>query len=268
MYSGTTIGKRSGHVIGVHQRIDRIARRHVKQVLPSTIIFPSITEILHFEGNNGPDGIKRKSPSKDEPWHYINPEIPHDRALIDMILDHQVNLATALKKKNHERAAFEAAWMAHAIVDGLTPAHHIPFGDKIEELFGMPHIERKTVKQKNIIKGSNRRDTLSRNWQYWGKNGLMMSHFWFEIGVSMAIIGTPYKKDIVSDKDLEHLKTDGYENMFRGILKDVYDLKLYDTYLAKGWTRPLGQKVRSRLTPLIIKAVVLGWYVAAEKASR
>ena len=84
----------------------------------------------------------------------------------------------------------------------------------------------------------------------------------------MAIIGTPYKKDIVSDKDIESVKTDGYENMFRSILKDVHDLKLYDTYLSKGWTRQLGQKVRSRLTPLIIKAVVLGWYVAVDKALR
>jgi hypothetical protein len=268
MYSGTTIGNKSGHLIGVHQRIDRIARRHVAPLLPTGVKFPDITRILYFEGNNGPDGIKRKSPSVDEPWHYIDPTQEYDRSVIDMITDHQVNLTKALKTGNEERAAFEAAWMAHAIVDGLTPAHHIPFGDKIEELFGIPHIERKTVKQKNVIKGVNKRDTISKNWQYWGKDGVMMTHFWFEIGVSMSILGAPFKKKIVTDADIERLKIDGYETMFREILKQIFDLKLYDTYSASGWDRKLSKKTRDQLVPLIIKAVILGWYDSIMKAKK
>lgn len=268
MYSGTTIGNKSGHLIGVHQRIDRIARRHIAPLLSHRVAFPGIKDILHFEGNNGPDGIKRKSPSKDEPWHYIDPTKEHDRSIIDMILDHQANLARALKTKNEERAAFEAAWMAHAIVDGLTPAHHIPFGDKIEELFGIPHIERKTVKQKNVIKGVNRRDTISKNWQYWGKDGLMMTHFWFEIGVSMSILGAPFKKEIVTSEDLVWLERDGYEAVFKSILKQVFDLKLYDTYSAIGWNQRLSKTTRDKLVPLIIKAVVLGWYASTIKATK
>jgi hypothetical protein len=262
MYSGTTIGKRSGHLIGVHQRIDRIARRHVTPLVPAKVNFPTIAQILHFEGNNGPDGIKRKSPSVDEPWHYIDPTKKHDRTLIDMIIDHQANLTKALKDKNSERASFEAAWMAHAIVDGLTPAHHTGFGDQIEELFGIPHHERLTVKQKNVIKGTNRRDTITKNWQYWGKNGLMMNHFWFEIGVSMSILGAPFKKKIVTEEDLQRLKSEGYEVVFRDILREVFDLKLYDTYVASGWNRRLAQVSKNRLAPLIIKAVVLGWQSA------
>lgn len=53
-----------------------------------------------------------------------------------MIEDHIVNLTEALKADNYQRAAFEAAWMAHAITDGLTPAHHYPFEEKLEELRG------------------------------------------------------------------------------------------------------------------------------------
>lgn len=268
MYSGTTINNKSGHLLGVHQRIDRIARRHVTALVPQDVAFPGIKPILYFEGNNGPDGIKRKSPSKDEPWHYIDPTKEHDRSIIDMILDHQANLTQALKNKNEERAAFEAAWMAHAIVDGLTPAHHIPFGDKIEELFGMPHVERKTVKQKNIIKGVNRRDTVKRNWQYWGKDGLMMNHFWFEIGVSMSILGAPFRKEIVREEDIKSLEKNGYEAVFKDILRQVFDLKLYDTYATKGWNRQLSQTTRDELVPLIIKAVVLGWYASISKAGK
>lgn len=255
-------------MIGVHQRIDRIAMRHIAPVLPAGMAFPSVKEILYFEGNNGPDGIKRKSPSVDEPWHYIDPTKEHDRSIIDMIIDHQANLAAALASGDEKRAAFEAAWMSHAIVDGLTPAHHVPFGDQIEELFGIPHIERKTVKQKNLIKGVNKRDTISKNWQYWGKDGLMMTHFWFEIGVSMSILGAPFKKEIVTDKDIASLKSKGYEVVFRDILQQVFDLKLYDTYSAKGWNRRLSKVTRDELVPLIIKAVVLGWYASVMKASK
>lgn len=263
MYSGTTVGKNSGHLVGVHQRIDRIARRHITPLLGSQKYFPTISEILYFEGNNGPDGIKRKSPSKDEPWHYINPDKPHDRQLIDMILDHQVNLAKALKDKNEARSAFEAAWMAHAIVDGLTPAHHFPLGDKIEELFGKPHHERLTVKDKNIIKGVNRRDTLSKNWEYWGKHGIITNHFMFEMGVAFSILGNKFTKTIVEPQDIERLKKDGYEVMFRDILRDILDLRTFEQYTSKGWNRALAKTVRVQLVPLIVKAVILGWYASA-----
>ena len=108
----------------VHQKIDRVARKNIEPILPDWCDFPDIKNILHFEGKNGPDGVKRKSPAVDEPWHFINPDDPDDTALLGMIDGHIGNLARALRTNNSERAAFEAAWMAHAITDGLTPAHH------------------------------------------------------------------------------------------------------------------------------------------------
>lgn len=262
MYSGTTVGKRSGQWIGAHQRIDKIARRHITPHVPATITFPSIRDILYFEGNNGPDGIKRKSPSVDEPWHYINPKEQTDRALIDMILDHQTNLRTALKTGNEHRAAFEAAWLAHAIVDGLTPAHHDPYGEQIEALFGISLEERVTVKDKNIVKGENYRDTLSRNWAYWGTKGLLMTHFGFEIGVSTSILGARYKAGIVTEDDLKQVHKDGYEKVFREILRQVAELDAYGEYKKRGWTPKLARTVQKTLIPLIVKAVALGWLAA------
>ena len=88
--------------------------------------FPSIDEILNFEGIRGPDGLKRKSPGVDEPEHFIIPD-KDDGVLIGYIRNHHWNLVRALRRKDRERAAFEAAWLAHAITDGLTPAHHYPF---------------------------------------------------------------------------------------------------------------------------------------------
>lgn len=246
--------------MGVHQRIDKVARRHFMPLLDKDTFFPSINAILHFEGNNGPDGVKRKSPSVDEPWHFINPDKPEDLAVMEMITDHQHNLAKALHDKNEERAAFEAAWMAHAIVDGLTPAHHFPLADKIEELFGMPHHERSSVREKNIIKGHNRRDTLSKNWQYWGKRGIFMNHFMYEFGVATAILGKGFGKIEITESDIAALKADGYEKTFYALMQKVIALGTYETYAKTGWTQKLAKTVRVELVPMIVKAVVLGWY--------
>jgi hypothetical protein len=262
MYAGTTYGKKSGQLIGVHQRIDKLARLNLKKFLEAGETFPNTPQILHFEGDNGPDGIKRKSPSIDEPWHFIDPDKPEDTTVMTMITDHQFNLAEALKKDNVERAAFEAAWMAHAIVDGLTPAHHFPLADKIEELFGMPHHERSSVKEKNIIKGNNRRDTLSKNWQYWGKRGIFMNHFMYEFGVATAIVGKGVGKVVISKEELENLIQDGYPKTFETLMKQVIGLGTYEAYTEKGWSRQLGEVVRLELVPLIVRAVILGWYTS------
>jgi hypothetical protein len=50
--------------MGAHQKIDRTARNLLEHLAPACP-FPRTKTILHFEGNNGPDAIKRKSPAKD-----------------------------------------------------------------------------------------------------------------------------------------------------------------------------------------------------------
>ena len=169
MYAGTTIRDGSGRFIGVHHKIDRVARRHLTPMLPDWCEFPDIKDILHFEGKNGPDGVKRKSPAVDEPWHFINPKDPNDTALLDMIDQHIDNLAKALQKHNSERAAFEAAWMAHAITDGLTPAHHFPLEHAMQELRGGEGLETRTsILKKNVMKGDTGIELIKNNWKFWG----------------------------------------------------------------------------------------------------
>ncbi len=75
MYAGTTLRTKSGRLGGTHQQIDRLARKRLAEIAPN-YWFPDIKQILHFEGKNGPDGIKRKSPGVDEPWHFIDPHNP------------------------------------------------------------------------------------------------------------------------------------------------------------------------------------------------
>ena len=136
MYSGTTFTNFSGSVLGGHQKIDRVARKYLRKITEDTDGFPKIRSIIHFEGKNGPDGIKRKSPAKDEPWHFYDPFDEDDSQLLELIDGHYKILVKELKKGTPEKAAFDAAWIAHALVDGLTPAHHYPYEETLEELRG------------------------------------------------------------------------------------------------------------------------------------
>ncbi len=263
MYAGTTFRKDSGSIVGVHQKIDRVARRLLKKRLGGTSNFPAINQILHFEGNNGPDAIKRKSPSRDEPWHYINPAKPEDRALVVLISDHIYNLKEALKSDNEQRAAFEAAWLAHAVVDGLTPAHHYPLNDKIEELWGKPHHERLTIADKNIIKGNSGLDTISKNWQYWGVGGVFSAHLSFELGIASTIATFKFSGIDPTPTEFKQVEKDGFEAVFIKALYKIYDLKMYDEFGMSGWTRRLAMQTRNVLIPEIARTVCLAWYYAA-----
>lgn len=253
--------------MGAHQKIDRVARRQLDQLIPARRYFPDIHDILHFEGMNGPDGIKRKSPSVDEPWHYVDPLNDEDTALYEIINNHIVNLTTSLVENNRERAAFEAAWLSHAIVDGLTPAHHYPLGDKIEELWGHPKEERTSIKSKNIIPGDNRREQVSKNWQYWGAKGVFTTHVMFEFGVA-STISTLKFADVMPHGDMiVRAKKDGFESIMRESVLKTYDLHMYDEFHRAGWNRHLAHQTRTILAPLIIQTVMVAWYIASERAA-
>lgn len=267
MYAGTTLRRGSGGIVGVHQKIDRVARRHLNKYIPKSVEFPGIRNILHFEGINGPDSIKHMNPSQDEPWYFIDPTNPDDRELVTIIHDHTINLSEALRCNNSVRAAFEAAWLAHAITDGLTPAHHYPLGDKIEELWGRPRLERTTTIEKAIIHGNNRRDTLLKNWEYWGAGGVFTAHIMFELGVASAISTDKFKTSVLNDNDIVRLKKDGFEALFMESVHKIYDMKMYDEFGRNGWTRRLATKTKRVLLPEIIRAVTLAWYQAVIMAA-
>lgn len=250
--------------MGVHQRIDRVAHRHVTPFISRQVGFPSIKQILHFEGLNGPDGIKRKSPAKDEPWHFINPDDPSDTMLLDMIDAHIKNLTTALAEHNVERASFEAAWMAHAITDGLTPAHHYPLEETIEKLRdGKGIATRNSTKEKILLPGKNAREKIKNNWEFWGAKGVMTTHFNFELGVATTISAAKLDTDHrFNADDITALESYGFRPFFLDILRQVHAMGMYEEFQKKGWTRHLARETKQELLPLIIKAVCAGWYMS------
>jgi hypothetical protein len=264
MYSGTTLRPLTGKMIGAHQKIDRLARASLKKLLDSNDQFPAAKLILHFEGINGPDAIKRKSPAKDEPWHYYSPFDETDTRLINILGDHYDQLVIALQKQDKVRAAFEAAWLAHAIVDGLTPAHHYPYEDKLAEIRGGKGLEtRNTLKQKLVMPGTTRREQLKNNWRMWGPKGLLTSHGVFEWGVAVMLAPLGEKQVTLTKTDISELDKYGMLSLFRRKAKEIAALGLYDVYLRTGWTSMLATLVRRQVVPAITKMVALAWYAAA-----
>lgn len=267
MYSGTTLRNASGRIMGAHQKLDRVARRALERTIPG-VDFPKIRDILHFEGRNGPDGIKSKSPARDEPWHYYDPMDPKDTQLVQMIERHSKNLTAALKRKDYEKSSFEAAWLAHAIVDGLTPAHHYPLEEKLEELRGEGLETRTSIKDKLIMRseGDSRFDVLVKNWQYWGAKGVMTTHGLYEWGVATTIAPLRLKSGYPTADECEAVMELGIGQTFKDAAAEIYELKMYDRFMSKGWTRQIARETRVFLAPLLVRVIALAWYEAATKA--
>lgn len=265
MWSGSLLTNYSGAVTGAHQRIDRIAFKYVNKHDKGKK-FPYIKDILHFEGKNGPDGIKAKSPSQDEPWHFFNPYNKSDKDVINFIENHYNALVNALKTANNQRSAFEAAWLAHAIVDGLTPAHHYPYEEELEKLRGEPNDTRHTIKKKIVISGSSKTAMIKNNWKMWGAKGLFTTHGTFELGTAMILM--------VAERDIKNFKPNyevisqiGLDKYYRNKAVEIANLDIYKNYYKNGWTTSLSKQVKNILLPTIIATVTEVWLSALSEAN-
>jgi hypothetical protein len=268
MYSGTTLKpfRRFDAWFGAHQKIDRVARGHLGYILPD-VVFPKKQDIIRFEGIDGPDGIKRKTPAKDEPWHYINPEDASDRQLVEIITEHYQQLVAALKTDNMVRAAFESAWLSHAVVDGLTPAHHYPYEEELVKLRGGAGIEtRTTPKEKLLMPGETLTKQIGNNWKMWGDKGLLATHFAFEWGVATMILPLRLGRAYPTAEDMEEVRTKGVGSFFLDRVHLVNTLQTYEQFYQSGWTPRLAKTVRRELVPTIVNTVTMLWYAAALEA--
>lgn len=253
-------------VFHAHQKIDRVASRLLRE-LPGLSgqhgLFPSTAQIIHFEGKRGPDATRlKKAEDIEQPWHFMDPFNDLDEDLPQTISDHYKNLVKALKTNNEPRAAFEAAWLSHALVDGLTPAHHYPYESELDLLHGETRAERTKISQKFIAHGDTRRDTLSRSMKIIGPKGLLTTHTMFEAGAYMIMRPMRLQKALPTEEDIEQLRTIGLIKYFRMTAKEVGALGMFDTYYSTGWTPKLARLVRRELAPRMVKIVVLAWYSA------
>ncbi|HKU18491.1 MAG TPA: hypothetical protein VJP80_04415 [Candidatus Saccharimonadales bacterium] len=249
-------------VLRAHQKIDRVAYRHLRQLTPRVVTFPSTQSILHFEGNNGPDAPKFKRAIDEQPWHFVDPFDENDTSLHETIGLHYDALVAALRSQNQERAAFEAAWLAHALVDGLTPAHHYPYEEELERLRGQDRHSRASLRDRALVYGETPGDSIKRSYQLVGPQGLLTTHAVFEAGAYMALAPSRIKRGLPQSADIATLQQLGVIGYFRQQAKEVGALGMFDSFRQTGWTPKLARMVRSELAPRMVKMVTLAWYAA------
>lgn len=270
MYSGTTL-KGSRHFdawFGAHQKIDRIARQHLDALAPEAQdSFPAWRKIIRFEGIDGPDGIKRKNPGDQEPWHFYDPDGSDNERILADIRMHYGGLVMALRASDETRAAFEAAWLAHAIVDGLTPAHHYPYEAELERLRGAGRETRDSVKEQVLLPGETLPKRVRNNWRMWGDKGLAATHFTFEWGVSVMAMPLRLRKHVPREADITQAAKLGAEGLFKRQAERIAQLDMYERFYRSGWTPQLAGQVRRELMPAIVNCVTLVWLLAIREAA-
>lgn len=255
-------------VFHAHQKLDRVARRHLKRYIPKDSFFPSSVQILHFEGGRGPDNAKLKRDIHGEqPWHFIDPFNPDDTELHELIDTHYDGLVEAIRKKDEVQAAFQAAWLAHTLVDGLTPAHHYPYEEELARLRGgEARHSRKGLTGRLYVKSPTVRESLLMSTKLVGPGGLLTNHATFEAGVYAIIRPLSLNSGRPAAADRAHVLEAGVVEVFKELALEIAELHLYDRYIAGGWTVRLTRQVRKELAPRMVRMITLAWYAAATEA--
>jgi hypothetical protein len=252
-----------------HQKIDRIAHRHLRRLAGGQTQFPTVKNILHFEGRNGPDATKLKNKSGvEQPWHFVDPFNEADTDLDQTIQYHYDELVDALRTKNAERSAFEAAWLAHALVDGLTPAHHYPYEQALETLRGKDRSSRTSLSSRVVVKGDTRRDTVNRSLKIVGPKGLLTTHTAFEAGAFMIMTPLKLTRAFPDDIELREMREMGLVAYFHRQAREIGAYDMYGHFYKSGWTPKLARVIRRELAPRLVAIVTLAWNSALLDAGR
>jgi hypothetical protein len=266
MYAGFITPKRASKHVGIHQRFDAAAYRMIEDYVQETA-FPKLPEILHFEGYNGPDGLKSKQGLKYKTVHDHAPSHLYDPAtdigeVPAHIASHYINLVDRLVDGDTIRAAFEAAWLAHYVCDGLTPAHHWPLEEKITEAVEKAADD---IKSGDVSKFS---ATLKKNWAIWGPKGHLSTHVLnFEMGIAMALLFFPIKP-VFSEDELSRAVQLGPVDYFKSEARKIASLDLYNRFYKDGWTNDMASVVKNVLAPETARTIGTIWLVAMLESSQ
>ena len=268
MYAGFITPKRVVKKAGIHQRLDVAAYKMIAHYLPDEA-FPTIKDILSFEGYNGPDGLKSKiglhpkgsRPDDNEshnPSHLYDPVTDMGEVPVH-IQNHYDGLVKCLVEADMVRASFEAAWAAHYIGDGLTPAHHFPLEDKIAEAAAKVS---KDLTDGRFVKFSGQ---IKKNWDIWGAKGHMSTHQNFELGIAFALLIFPIKAQF-TDIELGRARSLGPVEYFKNEAREVASLNLYQRFYKEGWNSDIATIIKKVLAPQAARTIGIIWLLALLEA--
>lgn len=260
MNSGFITTKRVVNQIGVHQRFDVAAYRMIEEFLPIGA-FPTIKDIIHFEGYNGPDGLKIKSPGVNEPSHLYDPVTDTGDAA-KHIANHYAALVERLKDGDMIRAAFEASWMAHYICDGLTPAHHWPLEERLAEAAALSPA---SLKRGDTTKFASTMVKVKKNWLVYGAKGHLSTHFYFETGIAFALLIFPIRPAF-QDDEFVRTRELGPLKYFKTQAIDIAELNLYGRFYKEGWNSEIASAVKNKIAPQTARTIGLIWLLALYEA--
>ena len=255
-------------IFHAHQKINRVAYRHLKHLQPAAY-FPNIRQILQFEGRHGPDASQLKKPGlSEQPWHFVDPLNLEDVDLHGLIDGHYHALVTALRARDEIRSAFEAAWLAHALVDGLTPAHHYPYEEELELLRGEDRHSRQGLLGRGFVHGDTVLQSIKRSLLLVGPRGLLTTHAMFEAGAYALMVPLPLNHALPSPRDIEIVSAHGVVGLFKQLAKEIANFKIYIRFIERGWTHTVSRDIRRELAPRMVRMVLLAWYSAAREAEQ
>lgn len=255
-------------IFHAHQKIDRVARRNLSTLEPS-VYFPNIKQILKFEAGRGPDGAKlKRHEHSQQPWHFINPKEDAESDIHREINFHYSGLIDALIQKDLTRSGFEASWLAHALVDGLTPAHHHPYEEELEKLRGDHRDSRKGLTGRLYVKGSSVTKTVKKSVKLIGPKGILTSHAMFEAGAFTIIAPLRLAKSVPNSYEIATINKIGLINYFNKMVEEVNSLNLYERFCKLGWTQSVARDVKKELAPRMVKTVTLAWFCAEMEAKK
>jgi len=259
MYSGFVTQTKVIKRAGIHQRFDMAAYKMIKPYLPPS--FPTQKDIIHFEGYNGPDGLKVKNPDEAVLSHLYDPAT--DTGDVPMhIANHYARLVESLKAGDPIRSAFEASWMAHFIGDGLTPAHHWPLEEKLYE--AREAAQDAALDDKDFARLMAQ---AKKHWALWGSKGHYSTHFNFEMGVAFALIMVPIRATF-DEAMLAHARRLGPIEFFKEKAREVADLHLYERFYKEGWNNDIATIIKNDIAPTTAAVIGYIWLLAILEAGQ
>ena len=104
------------------------------------------------------------------------------------------------------------------------------------------------------------RETLSKNWEYWGAKGVFATHVLFELGVATSIKTTKFPDSAPNSIWLKLADDKDLQTVFLDAVQQVYALGMYEEFWKRGWTTHLAQQTRQTLIPLIANIITYFWY--------